>query len=285
MSEIIEGEIIETELIESAEALAVINRSEIDQQITTARAYPRSIKQFKSTALELATLDEETAASCFFHLPRGKGIEGPSIRLAEIVAYAWGNLRYGARVIGVDSKFVEAEGFAFDLQTNTAVKVTVRRKITDKKGNRYNDDMIVMTGNAACSIAARNALFRIVPRAFVDQICEAAKQVVRGDAKTLSERRDRALAWFEEKGAKVPDILKFLERKGVEDITLDDLVTLTGIRTAIMDKEINIKDAFKGDTEKEEPKLNERLQDLNNGQVKTVDPEKLKEAEEEVKAA
>lgn len=260
------GELITTqalEVIESAESLAIINKSEIDQQIATAKAYPRSIKSFRSKALELATLDIETAESCYFVLPRGgKTIEGPSIRLAEIVTYAWGNLRYGSRVIGVDSKFIEAEGFAFDLETNTAVKTSVRRRITDKSGRRFNDDMIVMTGNAACSIAARNAIFRVIPRAFVDQICKAAKDVVRGDVKTLSERRDRAISWLQEKGCKLPDILKTLGRQGVEDITLDDLVILSGVKTAITDGDTKPEYAFNNKTEQEVPAINERLKDL-----------------------
>ena len=48
----------------------------------------------------MATIDAEVAGSCFYKLSRGgKTIEGPSVRLAEIVASAWGNLKFGARII------------------------------------------------------------------------------------------------------------------------------------------------------------------------------------------
>src|SRR6185436_14130544 len=67
-------------------------RGEIDMQISTAKKWPRSIKKFKETAAEMATLDEDTAAACIYALPRdGKTIEGPSARLAEIILSAWGN--------------------------------------------------------------------------------------------------------------------------------------------------------------------------------------------------
>ena len=46
-----------------------------------------------------------------------------------------------------------------------------------------------MTGNAAGSIALRNAIFRIVPRAYIDVIYTAVKVVAVGDAKTLVDRR------------------------------------------------------------------------------------------------
>ena len=62
-------------------------------QVQTARAFPRSIKSAMQEARSMATLDRETAGSCFYKIPRaGKMIEGPSIRLAEIMASAWGNL-------------------------------------------------------------------------------------------------------------------------------------------------------------------------------------------------
>jgi hypothetical protein len=68
---------------------------EIDIQIATAHRYPRDIEQFRREALSIAIADEDTAASCFYKLPRKKKdeatgewiqtyIEGPGVRLAEI---------------------------------------------------------------------------------------------------------------------------------------------------------------------------------------------------------
>lgn len=59
--------------------LEQITRGEIDMQIATAKKYPRSISKFKAKALEMATLDEETAESCFYNLPR----EGKEIMSSE----------------------------------------------------------------------------------------------------------------------------------------------------------------------------------------------------------
>jgi hypothetical protein len=72
----------------------LVNNQELDIQINTAKAYPRSVKSFLEEAKMLATANQETAASCFYSLPRkdknGKQVQitGPSIRLAEIAAYA-----------------------------------------------------------------------------------------------------------------------------------------------------------------------------------------------------
>ena len=71
---------------ETHSSLAVsLARAEVDQQVATARAMPRSISKAIQNINTLATLDEESAQECIYALPRGgKPIKGPSVRLAEI---------------------------------------------------------------------------------------------------------------------------------------------------------------------------------------------------------
>ena len=129
------------------QSLAVmLTRAEVDQQVATSRAMPRSIDRAVKNILSLATMDRESAAECIYALPRGgKPIRGPSIRMAEIIASQWGNCRTGARVVHVDraEKFVEAEGVFHDLETNMATTARVRRRISDKQGRVLTDDMIL----------------------------------------------------------------------------------------------------------------------------------------------
>ena len=224
-------------------------KGEVDTQIVTAKKFPRSMKQFKERALSLVTLDEDTAASCFYVLPARKGgdgrsIEGPSARLAEIVAGSWGNLRAQACVVDDDGEFITAQGRCWDLETNVAVSVDVRRRIVDKYGKRYSADMVNTTANAACSIALRNAVFKVVPMAIVKPIYEQARSVAIGDATTLVKRRGDAVAYFGKLGVTTERLLASLERASLEDVTIDDLTTLTGLRTAIKDGDTTIDEAF-----------------------------------------
>jgi hypothetical protein len=220
-------------------------RGEVDTQISTAHRYPRSIKAFRQKALSLATLDEDTAASCFYSLPRdGKTIEGPSARLAEIVAVSWGNLRSQANVVDIDDKWVTARGVCWDLEANVAVSVEVRRRITSKNGRRYNDDMIGVTSNAACAIALRNAVFKVVPMAMLKPIYEQARKVAIGDAQTLSSRRQKMVDHFGKMSVRPEQICAKVGKASIEDITLDDLGTLIGLATAIKDGDTTIDEAF-----------------------------------------
>ena len=234
-----------TEILPPTPNIPIVDRSDVDIQIATAHRYPRSITRFKQSALAMATSDEDTAASCFYKLSRGgKEIEGPGVRLAEIVGSAWNNLRYGSRIVGEDDKWVVAQGMAHDLETNVAMTIEVRRRITDKYGKRYSDDMIAVTANAACAIALRNAIFKVVPKTFVDSIYESAKKVAIGDATTLASRRQKALEYFQKMGIALDRILAVLGKVGLEDIDLKDLETLTGLKTAIKDGDTTIEAAF-----------------------------------------
>lgn len=230
-----------------AAVLSEMTRVEIDQQIATARRYPRILSQVMSAILQLVTQDEQSAAECMYALPRGgKPIVGPSVRFAEAVVSQWGNCRVAARVIDTNhkGKYIEAEGLFHDLQTNMARRATVRRRITDKRGNLYNDDMITMTGNAACSIALRNAILAGVPRAIWRKAYEAAEAAIRGDIKTLAERRDQMFKTFAAYGVKPDQIFALLEIKGQDDLTLDHLPVLVGIYQAIKSGEETVERIF-----------------------------------------
>lgn len=229
-------------------SLAVaLAKAEVDQQVTTARVYPRNLRRAMDSILSHATLDEETAAECIYALPRGgKAIRGPSVRLAEIIASQWGNCRVGARVVHVDrvEKFIEAEGVFHDLETNHATTARVRRSIADKYGRLFNNDMIVVTGNAACSIAKRNAILAGVPKAVWRKAYDAAEQVLKGDVKTLVERREKAIKTFAAFGVKPEQICEALGVNSVEALTVDHLADLMGMYSAIKSGEETVESMF-----------------------------------------
>ncbi len=239
-----EPQTLELEII-TPTALESLERATIDMQVATAKRFPRSLSVVKKRMLDLATLDQETAASCFYRLNRqGKMIEGPTIRLAEIAGSSFGNLRYGARVISNDGKVITAQGYCFDLETNVMSQVEVQRRITNREGQKYSEDMQVVTGNAACAIAARNAVFKVVPFAFIKPIFSAAKKAAVGDIKTLDERRTQMLKAFAALGVNEKRILATLEKNGIEEIGLAELETLIGLHNAIEDKEQTVEEAF-----------------------------------------
>ncbi len=241
------------------DALASIERAQVDVQISTARKYPRTLSKVKERMLSFATLDEETASSCFYTLPARRGgddkpIQGPSVRMAEIALASYQHVKAGSRIIADDGKFLTAQAVVHDLENNVAVSIEVRRRVTSKSGARYSDDMIAVTGNAACSIALRNAVFRVVPRALITPVYEAAKRVAVGDVKSLTSKRAQIIARLKQMGAKDAAILAAVGADKIEDIDLARLEVLIGLGTAIKDGEITLETAFPGASPKEEGK-------------------------------
>jgi hypothetical protein len=230
---------------EVQKSLESMTRGEADIAISTAKKFPRSISKFRQDAMSMATADVDVAASCFYRLQRGgKVIEGPSARLAEIIASAWGNMKFGARVVSEDDKFITAQGVAHDLEKNVYTSIEVRRRITDKNGQRYNDDMIVVTGNAASSIALRNAIFKTIPFTYAKTVYEQAKRTAIGDAKTIGMRRTGMIEAFAKIGVTQEMLLNFVGCPSMEDVGLREIEQLIGTFSAIKEGDTTIDEQF-----------------------------------------
>jgi hypothetical protein len=171
---------------------------------------------------------------------------GPSVRLAEIAASAYGNLHVGARPleVGPNDSVCTAQGVAWDLQKNVRVTVEKTRRITGKTGRRYSDDMVIVTQNAAASIALRDAIFRVIPRAYINEIYDRARAVAVGTEKAIGERRAQVVSKLTKMGATLERILAKVERADLEQVTKEDLETLIGLGTAIKEGQIKVDDAF-----------------------------------------
>jgi hypothetical protein len=220
-----------------------IAKAELDTRITTARAFPRSIQTVAQSIVSLATLNEKTAETMMYALPRGnKPIVGPSIRLAEIVSQCYGNCVSESRVVAIDrvNKIITAEGLFTDLQTNSTVKASVERRISDKHGRLYSDDMIAVTGNAARAIARRNAILAGVPKVIWEQAYEAAEQCVAGDVATLSVTREKAIKAFAVYGLKPEQVFKLIDVKGEQDIGISEVISLRAMFASIKNGEATV---------------------------------------------
>ena len=241
------------EIVQS-DALSTITRAETDVAIATARKFPRILANVKAKMIEFATLDEETASSCFYTLPRGgKSIQGPSVRLAEIALSSYQNIKAGARVLSVDSTsenpHVIVQAVCQDIQNNVSISIEKRRRITTKKnqdGSRkpVSDDDIQLAANAGSAIAFRDAVFKVIPGALIKPVYEQAKRVAVGEVKSIVERRGKVIDRLKQMGATEDRILAAVSCKKVDDVGLEQLEILVGLGTAIKDGEVTLEEAF-----------------------------------------
>jgi hypothetical protein len=241
----------EITITEVQDASVIYNQDKafIDVQIATAKTYPRNLKRAVDNSIAIVTMDQETASTCTYSLPRGgKPVTGPTVHLAKVLAQQWGNLRCEAKVVEIGQKQITSQAVAFDLENNLAIKVEVKRSIMSKTG-RFNDDMITMTGNAANAIALRNAILAVIPRAVVDKVYNEAKRTITGDlsdqTKLLAKRKKVFDGFKETYALTEQEILSEIGKAAIEHVTQDDLVVLIGIGQAIKDGETTVNDAFR----------------------------------------
>lgn len=250
MEEIKGYEVLQVEAPNPAQLVASLDRAEranIDIQVSTAKQYPRSISRCANNAVAIATMDKDTAQSCGYALPRGgKPITGPSVHLAKIIAQQYGNLRAEAKVVEITDKQVVSRGTAWDLENNYAVSFEVRRSIVGKNGNRFSDDMITVTGNAANSIAYRNAIFGIVPKSITDKAYKAAQHLITGDLsdeEKLIKRRDGAIKHFTDTyGITEEEVIKLCGKHTVNQIQADEIALLLGFAQSLKDGDTTVEE-------------------------------------------
>ena len=177
-----------------------IEKANVDVQVATAKQFPRNVTRAIQNSIVMATIDPETAQMMRYALPRGgKPITGPSVHLAKLIVSNWGNIRAEAKVVQITDSQVVSRGTCWDLENNVATAIEVRRNIKGKGGQRFSDDMITVVGNAANSIAFRNAVFSVIPKAVTDKVYRAAQECITGDLSDeakLLQKRTNCLKFF-----------------------------------------------------------------------------------------
>ena len=274
-----------------ANALETMERASIDVQIATAHRFPRSITKFIEKATEMVVVDAETAESCIYRRPVGrdeggsgqKFVEGESIRLAEIVAACFGNLRVGVIITEFNPRYVKAVGYAHDLENNYAVKAEVMESTVKKTGIPFSERMRVVVAKAAQSKAMRDAIFRVVPKSLCKPLVAKARQIIAGSARPLVVRREQVANWLKKLSIDDARIFAALDVAGIEEMGEDELELLTGIRTALKDNDITLDEAFpplpsEEDTEKGTAGLAKRLKKKSNKKTKPtqVEPQEVR---------
>lgn len=234
---------------------------EVDAQVRTAKCYPRDINKSLAEAELMATLNEDVAASCFYSVPRaGKTIQGASVRLAEILASAWGNIYAATRVVHNDGFFITTEAYCWDLEKNVRIGTQVKKSIRTKDGKTYSSDMQAIAENAASSTALRNAIFKVVPRTFTEMLFEKCKQKAIGNGSAEEKfvsNRQKIFDRLEAIGIPKERIFLFFKKKSIDDFDMIDVTNLIGVGTAIRDGDLKVEEAFQIEPTKGDELLNQ----------------------------
>jgi hypothetical protein len=231
--------------IEDSQALVRLNKGELEMQMEFARKFPRSMDKVMATLKSRTCYNQAIALEMTYSLPRGgKQITGASSRFAEILAASWGNNMSMCRVVGADQEWVRAQGIYFDCESNYRHGREVARRITGSDGRRFNQDMIGVTGNAAASIAFRNAVLNGIGKGVWFATWMETQKVAIGSAESVVKERTAVLEWAKQAGITGEMLFNTLSVQGVQDIVGDKFLALKVMQKEVMSGEKSIDDVF-----------------------------------------
>lgn len=260
-----------------------------DRRISTARAYPRSITRFKKEAADLLREDVATARSAEYAKPvGGDTVKGPSVRLAELAVMCWTNIEVRVEEPIVTEKSVSVKASAWDLERNILQESVITSSIIGKTGRRYPQHLIETICSATAAKANRNAVFKVIPKSYINFLLGIAKEVAAKNEKPLNERRSDMLSFMARSHKVQPEqVFAFLGVAGESDITTDNLDDIRAILNGIKDGESTIADVFPAPRVSALAGVLDKLKDRQNPveAEKSKDEVKFPETEKAVAAA
>jgi hypothetical protein len=102
--------------------------------------------------------------------------------------------------------------------------------------------MITVTGNAARSIARRNAILAGVPKAVWEQAYNEAERLIAGDVASLAVTREKAVKAFAVFGLKPEQVFKLIDVKGEQDIGITEVLALRAMFASIKNGETTVEE-------------------------------------------
>ncbi len=241
-------------------------------QISVAKSFPRSIEVFRRKVEADICCSAQQAAECTYLIKRGqKDLEGPSVRFAEALLRAWGNVRVNTEIADDTGTHIVARARFWDLESNMAFSEDVFRRITNTDGKRYGDDMIGTTKNAAQAIAFRNVVLAGIPKSewvpLHEKSIQLAKNGPKQDPAEFEKRKAKLFAWFRKAG--ITDMeLKSVLGSTPEECSTEDFLRLEKIGKSIHDGFSTFAEAF--GREEAEPQQQQTQQQQQNGKTSSA---------------
>ena len=232
-----------TVAIESERAIA-----EAQGRLVIAKRFPRD------RAKAWAAIMEECkrpglAEEALYSFPRGgQTVEGPSIRLAEVLARCWGNIDFGLRELSRRGNESEMEAYAWDLETNTrSPQQFIVRHIRDTRGGgkALTDERdIYEIGANQGARRMRARILALIPGDVIDDaVAQCRKTLEGGGGVPLADRVKSMLSAFAEMGIASQRVEERLGHS-LSSITAAELVDLKGAYKAIRDNVAKADEVF-----------------------------------------
>lgn len=238
---------------------------EVQAMVVVAKKFPRD-EDVSFAKMMKACKRKSLAEVALYSYPRGTSkVEGPTIRLAEMMAQYWGNIDFG--IIELEQRVGESTcmAYAWDMETNTRETKTFtvphERHINveggGKKVIRLTDPRDVYENNANHGARRlRACLFAVLPGDFVDSCVDECNKTLDGDnSEPMADKIRSMVAKFAEYGV-TKEMIEARLQHNTDSISRAELVALGKIYNALKDGAAKVADFFV-EPKKEEAKAEE----------------------------
>lgn len=224
--------------------------AEVQAAMVIAKRFPRD--QIEATDRILAACTRPTLAegALYSYSRGGSEISGPSIRLAEACAQAWGNVQFGIRELEQSNGSSTVEAFAWDIETNTRqVKVfQVEHKRHTRKGSYKLEDprdiYELIANNGARRLRA--CILGVIPGDVIEAAVKQCEETLTANADTSPEGIKKLVDAFAGFGVTQEQIEKRIQRR-MESIRPAQVMQLRKVYTSLKDGMSQPADWFEGD--------------------------------------
>lgn len=214
--------------------------AQVEGQIVLAKRFPRSVVQALEK-IEIACARQRFAEDALYSYPRGGAqVEGPSIRMAEMLGQSWQNMEYGIRE--VESRQGESlmQAFCWDMENNvrSVKEFTVKHVRSKKSGNvDLTDprDIYEMTANMGAR-RMRACILSLIPQDIIEDAVDMVNKTLAGKSDEPLIDRIKKMAKAFKKDCGVTQIqIEERQMKKLESVTEKELIELRKIYKSIVD--------------------------------------------------
>lgn len=186
-----------------AQSSASREMEEVKGAIFLAKQFPRNYFESEKR-IQDACKRPSLATTATYAYKRGSSkVEGPSIRLAEVLAQNWGNLSYGIQELEQRDGESVAKAYCWDLETNVRQeKIFTVKHVRSARGNltKLTDPRDIYERVASDGARRlRACILGVIPGDVVEMAVEQCRLTLAGQSeKPLKDRISGALSHFKE---------------------------------------------------------------------------------------
>jgi len=212
--------------------------AEVQAAVVMARRFPRDEIRAMEKIRNACSRPALAESAVYQYSRGGSDVSGPSIRLAEAIATAWGNIQFGVREVEQRNGESTCEAFAWDVESN--VRVVKSFKVSHIRHTKRGDtvltdprDIYEMVANQGAR-RVRACILGIIPGDVVEDAVKQCETTLNAKADTTPEGLKKVADAFAQYGITVKQIEARIQRR-FDSITAAQVVGLRKIIVSLKD--------------------------------------------------